>query len=160
MTEPSFNEPVSPHLEFLTRCEVRLAPVRDHGDTPWGRRRVIDITGGRFTGPYLAGEVLPGGADWQIVRTDGSTAIDTRYSLRTTDEALLHLRTQGFRHGDPAVLEALVRGEAVKPSDYYFRITAWFETAAPAYAWLNNLVIIGSGVRTADAVIYDAYVVR
>lgn len=153
-------EPVQPHLEPLARFEVRLGALHDHGDTPWGHRRVIDITGGRFTGPHLNGDILPGGADWQIVRADASTSIDTRYSLRTDDEQLVHIRTQGFRHGDPAVLDALLRGETVHPADYYFRLTIWFETAAPAYAWLNNLVAVASAVRTADAVRYDAYAVR
>ena len=45
-------------------------------------------------------------------------------------------------------------------SAYYFRVTASFETAAPAYAWLNNVVTVGSGLRTAGTVQYDAYVVR
>lgn len=153
-------EPVAPHLEPLARFEVRLGALHDHGDTPWGHRRVIDITGGGFTGPHLNGDILPGGADWQVIRADASTFIDTRYSLRTDDEQLVHIRTQGFRHGDPAVLESLLHGETVDPADYYFRIALWFETGAPAYAWLNNLVAVGSAVRTADAVRYDAYAVR
>lgn len=152
--------PVDPALEFLARFHVTVGPAQDFGHTPWGGRRVIDITGGHFDGPNLRGQIIPGGADWQLIRSDGSTTIDTRYSLRTDDGANIHIRTSGYRAGDPAVLDALLTGADVDPHDYYFRITATFETSAPAYAWLNNVVGIGSGARTADTVVYDAYVVR
>ena len=46
------------------------------------------------------------------------------------------------------------------PIDYYFRISATFETSAPAHIWLDNVIAIGSGARAADTVVYDAYVVR
>jgi hypothetical protein len=43
--------------------KVALEPVRDLGDTPLGRRRIIGVTGGSFAGPRLSGRVLPGGED-------------------------------------------------------------------------------------------------
>lgn len=153
-------QPVRPALEPLARFHVSVGPVRDFGDTPAGHRRVIDITGGRFEGPALSGEVLPGGADWQILRPDGSTTVDTRYALRTADGSHIAIRTNGYRAGDPEVLEALLRGEPVDPAAYYFRVSIAFETAAPEHAWLNGVVAVGSGLRTADTVQYDAYVVR
>lgn len=55
-------------LASLMHMEVTLEPVRDLGATPLGRRRIIGITGGKFTGPRLSGRVLPGGADWQLIR--------------------------------------------------------------------------------------------
>ena len=64
--------------EFLCRIEVALEPVRDLGETPLGRRRIIGITGGTFSGPRLSGKVLPGGADWQLVRADGVACLDAR----------------------------------------------------------------------------------
>ena len=61
--------------------------------------------------------MLPGGADWQVVRPDGTIEIDTRYSARTADGALLHLRTHGIRAGSADVLAALVAGEEVPATD-------------------------------------------
>lgn len=152
-------EPVRPGLEPLARFRVELAPVKDLGVTPWGRRRVIDVLGGSFEGPRLSGEVLPGGADWQVVRTDGSAGIDSRYTLRTHDDALVYLQTQGVRHGPPDVIAALGRGEPVDPAGYYFRLSVTFETAAPGYLWLNHTLAVASGLRADSAVIYDAYTV-
>ncbi|WP_106400344.1 DUF3237 family protein [Actinocorallia populi] len=147
----------APVLAPLATFRVTLAPVRHLGRTPWGDRRVIEITGGGFEGPRLSGTVLPGGADWQVVHDDGAASIDTRYTLRTHDGALIYLQTQGFRHGPPEVLDRLSRGQEVDPSEYYFRLTLRFETSHPDYAWLGRTVAVATGRREADAVAYDAY---
>ncbi|GAB2837826.1 hypothetical protein GCM10022221_41530 [Actinocorallia aurea] len=147
----------APGLVPLATFRVTLDPILHLGRTPLGDRRVIAITGGSFQGPGLNGEVLPGGADWQLVRDDGSASIDTRYTLRTHDGALLYLQTRGYRHGPPEVLARLAAGEPVSPSDYYFRLTLTFETSAPAYTWLTRTIAVATARRTPDAVIYDAY---
>jgi hypothetical protein len=51
---------------FVVRCT--LAGIQKLGNTPYGERRIIDILGGTVEGPKLKGKILPGGADWQIVR--------------------------------------------------------------------------------------------
>jgi hypothetical protein len=152
-------EPVTPRLERLCRATVEIAAPLVVGDTPSGRRRIIPITGGRVEGPRFSGEVLPGGADWQIVRVDGGAELEARYTVRTPDGALVYVRNIGLRHGPPEVLARLGRGEAVDPASYYFRTTPRFETGAPAHAWLNDVIAVGSAVRRADAVILDFYVV-
>lgn len=60
------------------RIEITLDEPRDLGDTPRGRRRIVGITGGRFSGERLSGRVLPGGADWQLIRADGVADLDAR----------------------------------------------------------------------------------
>ncbi|HME94773.1 MAG TPA: DUF3237 family protein [Methylomirabilota bacterium] len=57
------------------------------------------------------------------------------------------------------MLARLGRGESVDPAAYYFRTTPRFETGAPSYAWLNDVVAVGSAVRRSDAVILDVYAV-
>ena len=152
-------EPVAPRLERLCRATVEIAAPLVVGDTPRGLRRVIPITGGRVEGPRLAGEVLPGGADWQIVRSDGAAVLEARYTVRTADGALVYVRNIGLRCGPPEVLARLGRGEPVDPAAYYFRTTPRFETGAAAYAWLNDVIAVGSAVRRSDAVVLDFYVV-
>jgi hypothetical protein len=152
-------EPVVPTLELLTRVRVALGEPLELGRTPWGRRRVIPIAGGEFSGPRLSGEVLPGGADWQIVHDDGMATIDTRYTLRAEGGALISVGTAGVRHGPAEVLQQLAAGDPVDPGSYYFRVSVRYETAAPEYAWLNRIVAVASAMRLADEVIYDAYAV-
>lgn len=153
-------EPVAPSLELITRVRATLAEPLELGHTPWGRRRVIGITGGEFDGPLLRGKVLPGGADWQIVHEDGAATIDTRYTLGTHDGALIYVATRGSRTGPREVLQRIAAGEAVDPSEYYFRVSIQYETSAPEYEWLNWVVAAASALRLSDQVVYDAYVVR
>ncbi len=98
------------NLQHLLRAEITLAPAQELGDTPQGRRRIINITGGRFSGERLSGRVLPGGADWQVIRTDGVADLDARYTLETNDGALIYVRNHGLRHGPPEVLKQLMAG--------------------------------------------------
>lgn len=147
-------------LAPLMRVEVTLEPVRDLGDTPLGRRRIIGITGGRFSGVRLSGRVLPGGADWQVIRADGVAYLDARYTLETTDGALIYVNNKGYRHGPAEVLARVGRGEDVDPAEYYMRATPWFETSAPAYAWLNRIVCVCTGARRAASVELDFHEVK
>jgi hypothetical protein len=146
--------------EFLCKIEVTLDPVRDLGETPLGRRRIIGITGGRFAGPRLAGRVLPGGADWQLIRPDGVACLDARYTLETADGALIYVNNKGYRHGPTEIIEKLARGEEVDPALYYMRATPWFETSAPDYVWLNRTVCVATGARRAAAVELEFYEVK
>ena len=155
-------EPPVPTLELMARFTVDLTADRwDLGRTSdLGDRRIYPITGGRFRGPLLNGEVLRNGADWQVVTADGTAIIDTRYLLQMDDDSLVYLQTRGFRHGPAAALEALAAGRAVDPQDYSFQIHLHFETASPTYGWLNRAIAVGSAIRLPDAVVYDAYLVR
>jgi hypothetical protein len=150
-------EPVTPRLERLCRATVEIAAPLVVGDTPLGLRRVIPITGGRVEGPRFSGEVLPGGADWQIVRADGGAVLEARYTVRTLDGALVYVRNIGLRCGPPEVLARLGRGEAVDPASYYFRTTPRFETGDERYAWLNTSVFVAEGRIATDGVEYQVY---
>jgi len=147
-------------LEPLLRAEVTLAPPQELGDSPLGRRRIIPITGGSFRGEKLAGRVLPGGADWQVIRTDGVAELDARYTLETDDHALIYVRNFGYRHGPAEVLQRLAAGEPVDPSLYYMRTTPRFETGAERYRWLNRLICVATGARRAAAVELEVFEVK
>lgn len=152
-------EPPATGLDLVFRADVLVGDVEDHGVTRAGHRRVIPILGGRLSHGVDA-EILPGGADWQVVHDDGVLEIDTRYTARTADGALLHLRTRGIRSGPPDVLEALLRGAPVAASDYYFRIVVSIETSTPELRPLQDSLIIAAAARGAGRVVYDAYRVR
>jgi hypothetical protein len=147
-------------LEPLLRAEIRLAPAQELGDAPQGRRRIIPIIGGTFAGDRLSGTVLPGGADWQIVRADGVADLDARYTLETVDGALIYVRNRGYRHGPADVIARLGRGEPVDPALYYMRTTPWFETGDRRYAWLNRLVCVATGARRSASVGLEVFAVK
>lgn len=150
------SEPAMPGLQPAFDAVVVLGPLDDYGHTRVGHRRVIPIVGGAITGGIEA-EILPGGADWQIVRPDGALEVDGRYSARTTDGALLYLQVSGVRSGPPEILAALLAGEKVSPEQYYFRTALRIETSAATHADLEHAIFVASCVRGPDSVRYRAY---
>jgi Protein of unknown function (DUF3237) len=149
-----------PRLSQIYRLEAVLGDPVDVGDVNAGRRRIVPLVGGTFSGPELNGTLRPGAsADWQIVLRDGTALGDIRYTLQTDGGALLYVRSQGVRHGSPEVLERLGRGEDVDASEYTFRTATRIETASRELDWLNRGVFVGVGGRKPGAVIYEIYLV-
>ena len=142
-----------PGLEFAFQVTADIGVPLDLGMTPHGRRRIIAVNGGRFEGPKLRGRVLPGGADWQILRADGSAELDARYTLETDSGALIYVSNRGLRHGPPEVLQRLNAGENVDPGSYYFRTVASFETGAAELQWLTQSIFLGVAERYREQVI-------
>jgi Protein of unknown function (DUF3237) len=140
---------------FTVRAE--LAEILHFGATPLGVRRVINILGGRVEGPRLRGRILPGGADWQLIRADAVADIHARYTIQADDGAHILVESLGLRHGPPDVIEQLARGDAVDPSRYYFRTVMRFETADPQFAWLNRIIALARGARERLAVRLDVF---
>jgi hypothetical protein len=148
---------VTPGFEFLMSLAVDVGEVVSMGPGPLGERRVIGILGGTFEGPALRGEVLPGGADWQIVRTDGVLDLDARYALKEQGGGLIRVVSQGYRHGSPEILAALARGEEVDPAKYFFRTVMRFETGASYLESLNKTIAVATAERKAKRVLLSAY---
>ena len=136
---------------------VAVAAPYAPGGPAGAERRIGDLTGGSFTGDRLSGGLLPGGTDWQTLRSDGAVLLDARVVLRTDDEALIAMTYGGLRHGPPDVIARIGRGEETDPASYYFRITASFATSAPRYDWLNRIIAIGVGHRLAGGPIYNLF---
>ena len=144
-------------FEFLMSLAVDVSEVVSMGGGPLGERRVVPILGGTFEGPAMRGEVLPGGADWQIVRHDGVLDLDARYALREQGGGIVRVVSQGYRHGSREVLAALARGEEVDPATYFFRTVMRFETGAPPLEWLNRTIAVATARRQARQVLLRAY---
>lgn len=147
-------------LERLLTAEITLGAPQELGAAPLGSRRIVPITGGRFSGERLSGRVLAGGADWQLLRADGVADLDARYTLETDDRALIYVRNTGYRHGPAEVIQRLAKGETVDPSLYYMRTTPWFETGDNRYAWMNRIVCVATGARRAAAVELQVFEVK
>ena len=141
-----------PELEHVADLVVRIGAPIEIGRIAGNLRRVIPIAGGEIFGPRIHGKVLPGGADYQVMRSDGVTDLHARYVIETEDGQLIYVENSGVRYGPPELIEKIRRGEAVDPTLIYFRSTPRFETAAPGYEWLMQNVFICSGARFPDRV--------
>src|SRR3972149_9412599 len=89
---------------------AELAGLMTRGRPPYGERRIIDILGGPVRGPRLNGRILPGGADWQIIRTDGAADIQARYTIESDAGARILVDSEGLRHGPPEIRARLAAG--------------------------------------------------
>ncbi|HEX9470198.1 MAG TPA: DUF3237 domain-containing protein, partial [Bradyrhizobium sp.] len=83
--------------------------------------------------------------------------LDVRLTLRTHDGALVQM-TYGGRWITPPELRAdmadPVKRLQIDPARYYFRTNPLFETGAKQYAWLNDIVCVGSGYLIENGVAY------
>ena len=144
-------------LEPIFTIRATLDPIMNLGRTPLGERRIIGIRGGTVEGGKFTGRVLPGGADWQVVRADGAADIRARYTIESEAGGRVLVDSVGLRHGPPDVLDRLTRGEKVDPALYYFRTAMRFETGEPSLDWLNRILAVARGEREALAVKLDVH---
>jgi hypothetical protein len=143
--------------EHLFDIVVDLGPRLNIGQGPIGRRMLFGAEGGSFEGPKLRGAVLSGGGDWALFRADGSMTLDVRLTLRTHDDALIHMT-----YGGRWIISVDVQSDIadphkkyqVDPGHYYFRTNPLFETGAKQYAWLNDIVCVGRGYLIDNGVAY------
>lgn len=136
--------------------EADVGRPLDLGHTGAGARRCIPITGGRVSGD-ISGEILPGGADWQVVHDDGNLQIEAHYAFQTPDGEIVEVRSSGVRAGSPEVLARLMAGEAVDPADYYFRTAMRFTTGAERLRHLNFRLAVARGSRRPGGVRLEVF---
>jgi hypothetical protein len=147
-------------LEFLYEITAQLDSPLVIGENPHGNRQIVPVTGGTFEGPRLKGEVLPGGGEWLLVRSDGVGELDTRITLQTDDGAHIYETFRGYLSRVAELLPRWMAGEQIPNEEYYFVITPHFETSTAQYAWLQQVVTIGMGSLIPGGVSFQVYVVR
>lgn len=142
----------------LFTISIELHPIYDLGLTPAGHRRIVPVSGGKFQGERLRGDILPhAGSDLLIARADGAFQQDVRLALQADDGALILMTYRGVRHSSPEVAARIARGESVPATDYYLRTAPLFETAAPQYDWLNRIIAVGLGERLPNGASYEVF---
>lgn len=149
----------APRLTLFYRLDAVVGAPLELGEIPPGRRRMIPLTAGEFSGPRLRG-VLVEGADHQLVLPDGTAHGEIRYTLRTDAGELLDVQSWSIRHGSAEVLARLAAGEAVDPSEYVFRASTRIRTSAPGLDRVNRGVFTTVGGRRPDGVSYATYLVE
>ena len=121
--------------EHMWDAKVTIANMIMVGESKYGTRRVIPITGGTFEGPKIKGEVLPGGEDWQLVRPDGDTELNARYLLKTDDGVVIQVINKVLMHSPKP-------GEDGQP---YTRSVIDLEAPVDSkYDYLNHAIYIGT----------------
>jgi hypothetical protein len=132
--------------EWMWKAKVKIGAMINVGESKYGVRRVIPITGGTFEGTSLKGVVLPGGEDWQLVRPDGDTEMYARYLIKTDDGVTIQVTNRCLMH--------------TSANAWYCRSVVDLEApTASAYAYLNHAVFLGTLEVPAAKPGEDPYVV-
>jgi hypothetical protein len=124
----------TPKLELAFEEVVTLDKAVTVGDTAFGHRQYIPITGGSVTGPKLKGKVLPGGWDWQLLLANGCTTIAAEYKLQAEDGTIIYVSNKGMLCGGGKVFTRPV-----------------FEAPKGAYEWMTEGTFVGVLSGAGDA---------
>lgn len=119
-------------MELKVDCPERL----EVGANDYGYLRAIMISGGSFEGEKLRGEVVPGGADWNMgfggdsVDTVTSVEVFAKYLLKTDDGCYIAIENLGYK--------SKVKENSV------IATTPSFHAPRGKYEWLNYGVYVGT----------------
>lgn len=129
---PASNLPAPPRLKFVYEEQVTLASPIPVGETPMGKRNIVPITGGTFSGPGLNGRILPGGWDWQLTNASGCFSLHADYMIQTDDGAIIHVVNAGMVCPNSAGKRDAILTTPV------------FEAPKGKYDWLNGGAYVGT----------------
>lgn len=129
--------------EFLLDLLLDRGPANNVGSLGVNRV-VVPVAGGTFEGPKLKGTIVGPSGDWIVGRPDGSSLLDLRLVLQTDDGQKVYMTCRGIAYTQPN-------------GRLYARILPLFETGAPKYAWLNNIVAVGVYRPVPGKVAYRIY---
>jgi hypothetical protein len=134
LPQPALSQapPEPAQLRFVFEEQVTLAPDVAVGETPMGKRNIVPITGGTFSGPGLQGRIMPGGWDWQLQNPGGCWELHADYMIQTDDGVIIHVVNQGDLCSNTA-----------NRKDALFT-TPVFEAPKGKYDWLNGGVFVGT----------------
>lgn len=129
-----FGQPAAFRLEIEVCLPEALDPARG------GPLRLVSVAGGKVSG-LIEGRILPGGADWQTIRPDGTIEIDARYLVELTDGARVEVVNRGLRAPDASG----------------FWSSIWLRCEAPAHAALGRTIYVAFGRKLPEGVVIEAY---
>ncbi|MBK8161448.1 MAG: DUF3237 domain-containing protein [Rhodospirillaceae bacterium] len=131
-------------MQWVMRLEVEIGPERRIGPVPAGERIDYPIIGGSFAGPDIRGDVLPGGADYFLMRHDGVGVLDARYKLRSDDGVVIDIHNSGLWVPTDAGRARMKSGLDPLPWELYCRCTPVFRAPTGRHDRLNRWVFTGS----------------
>lgn len=125
--------PAGPRSVLVYTAVALLEERVSHGKTPYGERFRVPIIGGSFEGPDIRGRIVPGGADWQLLRADGYLELVADYFMETDDKVQIKVTNRG-----------LIQTEPDADGKRYAMTTPKFEAPMGKYGWLNQLIFAGT----------------
>jgi hypothetical protein len=117
--DPKAGEPVF-------EATLTVAEVHDIGDTQYGHRLQIDISGGTLTGPKIKADFMKRGLDYELTLSNGALEDEQINILKTSDGAYIYFRTCGASPGPGSQVRVTFDFEAPTTGSYAFLNTGKF----------------------------------
>ena len=118
-----------PRIEFAFEERVTIDAAVVLGNTTFGHRQYISITGGTVAGPMLKAQVLPGGWDFQLTYAGSQcTQLSADYFLKADDGTIIHVLNEGL--ACPGAPRAIFRPR--------------LEAAKGAYGWMSHSTFVAT----------------
>ncbi len=135
MHSESHSVPIAPSVRLAWSATVDIGERQPLGRTPLGERFFVPILGGEFEGALdghvLKGRVVAGGADRQLLRSDGIKELDALYELELDDSTVLTVRNRVVIDEQPG-------------QDRYAYSHVQVTAPVGPHDWLNRRVFVGT----------------
>lgn len=123
-----------PRAEPVFQLRVDCGSPAKIGRMRGGNALMIPILGGSVSGERLSGEVMPGGADWAIIKENGLFIVDARYAIKAKDGTVIQVFNSGANRlatGRDGALPVMLT-------------TPRFIAPEGDHEWLNYSVFVGT----------------
>jgi hypothetical protein len=110
--------------KLVAEVNFTVSEIHDIGETQYGYRHQIDITGGTVQGPNISAEVLTYGLDYQLKLSNGAVEVEQLNMLRTDDGALIYFRNCGTSPDSASDVRVVPDFEAPSSGKYAFLNTS------------------------------------
>lgn len=121
---------------------LSVSATHDVGNTQFGKRRQLDVSGGTITGDKFSGTVLTGGLDYELTLSTGAMELEEVLVYKASDNTSIFVRNCGV----------------AAPGDSVVRIVPDIEApTSSSYAWLNTTKLVGTRKVSGDKIQLDVY---
>jgi hypothetical protein len=136
-------------VEFIGTLTASLGGETPVVAGPSGTVITATVTSATFIGPKITAAAPAGvaGADWPLLRADGTLVLDVRANMRTDDGADIFVTYNGI-------------GVPRESGGHDIRTAPLFQTGDERYAWLNNVQAVGIGGTIDGGVEYQIYALK
>lgn len=130
--------------ELVMELTVECTKVLEVGKTNEGFLNVIPIIGGKVSGLNIKGEVIPGGADWNVAIDEKVSHVLAKYCFKTDDGVVISVENEGY-------IDNSKFGETIIKTVPKFQVDK-----GSKYEWLRSGVFVGSlAVRESEDIVVD-----
>jgi hypothetical protein len=132
--------PTQGELAFTITLDI--SATHDVGNTPYGHRRLLDVSGGTITGDRLTGSVETRGLEYELTLANGVVEYQGINILKTGDGSRIFVRSCGVAPDEGSTPRVIPDFEA---------------TTSGSYAFLNTGKYVATRVATAGKIQLDVY---